>query len=247
RSPLRVSNAEYKTVAPKPYVTKTVESYSASVREFHRVAIWRITQHYKSCYHINCNSWITVILTNSVNWKRTVFDVYKSVKVSKLYPPRATMCVSKINEDKCKMINRNKLGRAVRGMLTRAKVERRLVCGLLPAIAYLEKSPDDVVFCVLPLTRPGDAATHIQTVLLQAFCFENYIPVIQVDSSEKLARYCELASNKGGCNCAIITRDFSLPSTPDEEIPLSPTEQVLADFYECTLEEFPRPVIELPI
>lgn len=59
-------------------------------------------------------------------------------------------------------------------------MERRLVCGLLPAIAYLEQSPDDVIFCVLPESRPGDATTHIQTVLLQAFCYENYIPVIQV-------------------------------------------------------------------
>lgn len=76
--------------------------------------------------------------------------------------------------------SRNKLGRTVRGMLTCAKVERRLICGLLPSIAYLEKFSNDVVLCVLPETRPGDTATHIQIVLLQAFCYENYIPVIQV-------------------------------------------------------------------
>ncbi|KAJ8932001.1 hypothetical protein NQ314_015047 [Rhamnusium bicolor] len=208
------------------------------------------------------------------------------------------MCISKINNNKCKMINRSKLGRAVRGVLTRAKVERRLICGLLPAIGYLEKSPEDVVFCVLPQTRPGDAATHIQTVLLQAFCYENYIPVIQtykdvmanlhwkilpnqlivlkvddfaaetnlfeifslfeirnnhsmhahgiretrlnstnivcpqfVDSSEKLGQYCGLSSNnKSTCNCAIIIKDASIPITPDEDIPLSPTEKILADF-----------------
>ncbi|XP_018564458.1 growth arrest and DNA damage-inducible protein GADD45 alpha [Anoplophora glabripennis] len=157
------------------------------------------------------------------------------------------MCVSKVNDNRCKMINRSKLGKAVRGVLTRAKVERRLICGLLPAIAYLEKTPDDVVICVLPQTRPGDATTHIQTVLLQAFCYENYIPVIQVNSSEKLADYCGVSS-KTGCNCAIIVKDpAASPTTPDDEIPLSPTEKILADFYECTLEEFPRPVIELPI
>lgn len=65
-------------------------------------------------------------------------------------------------------------------MLTKAKFEKRLVCGLLPAIKYLEKSPDEVLFCILPETRPGDTATHIHAVLLQAFCYENYIPVIQV-------------------------------------------------------------------
>lgn len=69
--------------------------------------------------------------------------------------------------------------------------------------------------------------------------------LLQVDSSEKLADYCE--SKCSNCNCAIVLRDTSLPSTPEEEMPMSPTEQILADFYECTLEEFPQPVIELPI
>ncbi|KAJ8925666.1 hypothetical protein NQ315_009511 [Exocentrus adspersus] len=157
------------------------------------------------------------------------------------------MCISNVTEDKCKMINRSKLGRAVRGVLTRAKVEQRLICGLLPAIAYLEKAPDDVVLCVLPQTRPGDAATHIQSTLLQAFCYENYIPVIQVNNSEKLAGYCGV-SQKAGCNCAVITRcSPPTPDSPEVEIPLSPSEQILSDFYECTLEEFPQPVIELPI
>lgn len=77
-------------------------------------------------------------------------------------------------------VNRKNVGRAVCGVLTQAKVERRLICGLLPAIAHLEKCPEDTLLCLLPETRPGDAATHIQTVLLQAFCYENCIPVIQV-------------------------------------------------------------------
>lgn len=81
----------------------------------------------------------------------------------------------------CLFSFRSKLGRAVRGVLTQAKMERRLICGLLPAIAHLEKASDDVLLCVLPETRPGDAATHMQTVLLQAFCYENYIPVVQVN------------------------------------------------------------------
>lgn len=85
-----------------------------------------------------------------------------------------------MTSNKISLFSRSKLGRAVRGMLTRAKVERRLICGLLPAINYLEKAAEDVVFCVLPQTRPGDATTHIQTVLLQAICYENYIPVVQV-------------------------------------------------------------------
>ncbi|KAK4885436.1 hypothetical protein RN001_001707 [Aquatica leii] len=160
------------------------------------------------------------------------------------------MCISKVEHPKCKMLNRNTIATEVKGVLTRARVERRLICGLLPAITYLETNPDDAVMCLLPQTRPGDAATHIHTVLLQAFCFENYIPVIQVDSGERLAELCGISESKGRgaeCFCAIITRDSNTNDlTPDEDPPLSPSEQKLADFYECTLEEYPRPVVHLP-
>ncbi|XP_066157419.1 growth arrest and DNA damage-inducible protein GADD45 alpha [Euwallacea fornicatus] len=160
------------------------------------------------------------------------------------------MCVAKPAAEKCKMINRTKLGKTLKTALTKARVDRRLICGLFPAISHLENTPEEVVLCVLPTTRPGDATTHIQAVLLQAFCYENCIPVIQVDSSERLANYCGMTTkikDTSHCNCAIITRDISLPITDDDLIPMSVTEQYLADFYECTLEEFPRPIIQLPI
>lgn len=179
-------------------------------------------------------------------------EVLNNEKVSPkgyLYSEITKMCISKVEHPKCKMLNRNSIGSEVRGVLTRARVERRLICGLLPAITYLEKNPDDTLLCMLPLTRPGDAATHMQTVLLQAFCYENYIPVIQVDSSERLAEFCGIPQAKGRpteCSCAIITRDPNNSLNPDEDPPLSPSEQTLTDFYECTLEEYPRPVVHLP-
>lgn len=166
-----------------------------------------------------------------------------------LYSEATKMCISKVERTKCKMLNRNTIGGEVRGVLTRARVERRLICGLLPAITYLEQNPDDALLCLLPQTTQGDAAVHMQTVLLQAFCYENYIPVIQVDSCERLAEFCGISDGKGRtaeCFCAIITRDSTNTLDPDEDPPLSPSEQTLADFYECTLEEYPRPIIQLP-
>lgn len=70
--------------------------------------------------------------------------------------------------------------RAVAGVLSTARTERRLVCGLLPALNLLETDPDLVMFCLMSETRPGDATGHMHQVLLQAFCLENDIPVIQV-------------------------------------------------------------------
>lgn len=75
---------------------------------------------------------------------------------------------------------RNSAGKAIRGVLAHARAERRLTCGLLPAIGLLENDPCSVLFCVMAESRPGDATSHMHTVLLQAFCYENDIPVIQV-------------------------------------------------------------------
>lgn len=158
------------------------------------------------------------------------------------------MCVETEQKQNSEMFNRLSLSRALHATLTHAKVNRRLICGLLPTIAHLQKSAEDVIFCLLPQARPGDASDHMQTVLLQAFCYENYIPVIQVDNSEKLAAYCGISKStyQTGCICAIVTRDRSLPSTPEDEFPMSPPEQMLTNFYERSLEQSSRPVIELP-
>lgn len=69
---------------------------------------------------------------------------------------------------------------------------------------------------------------------------------LQVDSGKKLAELCGLKKQMIACECAIITRDVTIPLNVDEDPPLSENEQILTDFYECTIEEFPRPVIQLP-
>lgn len=153
-------------------------------------------------------------------------------------------------EDSPKM-NRNRLGRIIRTVLAEARKDSRLICGLLPAIACLDKAADETIMCLLAESRPGDSSAHLQTVLLQAFCYENYIPVIKVDSSEKLAELCGTTSDGGGgvgCQCAIITRDLTIPWNEDDNYspPMNDVEQSLADFYEATLEEYPSPVVKLP-
>lgn len=78
---------------------------------------------------------------------------------------------------------RSTLGRALRRLLNHARVENRLVSGLIPALNFMQKNTEDVLFCLMPHASSGDAATHMQTVLLQAFCYENCIPVIEVSFS----------------------------------------------------------------
>ncbi|XP_044747288.1 uncharacterized protein LOC123308615 [Coccinella septempunctata] len=161
------------------------------------------------------------------------------------------MCIDKFQQEKCRMINRSTLGRALRRLLNHARVENRLVSGLMPALNYMQKNTEDVLFCLMPHASSGDAATHMQTVLLQAYCYENCIPVIEVDSGQKLVELCGTSKTniKSNFPCVIITkyRDRSDGSSDDSSSStLSPIEQTLTDFYECTIQEFPRPIIELP-
>lgn len=70
--------------------------------------------------------------------------------------------------------------------------------------------------------------------------------MLQVDSCERLAELCGIIAESGKpaeCFCAIVTSDPSI--LPNTDPPLSPSEQTLTDFYECTLTEFPRPVVRL--
>lgn len=179
----------------------------------------------------------------------------KKVETSKpleiTYSSVLKMCVSKDHNsestmDKCQNLSKNLAGKAVRGVLAHAKAERRLTCGLLPAIDLLESDPCSVMFCVVAESTPGDATSHMHTVLLQAFCYENDIPVIQVDNSEKLAHFCGLTSRKGHMlECALVTRSPDT-SWDNPSQTFSKAEQTLNDFYECTFYDFPKPTIILP-
>lgn len=81
------------------------------------------------------------------------------------------------------VMNRKSLCKAVMTVLRKAQSEKRLTCGLLPAIKLLEMDPESALFCIMPQSSQGNAALHIQTVLLQAFCYENDIHIIQVHNS----------------------------------------------------------------
>lgn len=84
------------------------------------------------------------------------------------------------------VMNRKVVCKAVLTVLRKAQAEKRLTCGLLPAIKLLEMDPESALFCIMPQSSQGNAALHIQTVLLQAFCYENDIRIIQVSISETL-------------------------------------------------------------
>lgn len=64
--------------------------------------------------------------------------------------------------------------------LLRAQAEDRVVTGLAGAVQSLSKSPCDALFCVIAPPPAGDVTSHMQEVLLQAYCFENDIYIVKV-------------------------------------------------------------------
>lgn len=71
-------------------------------------------------------------------------------------------------------------GLAAKHALLLAKIENRLIMGLSDAISNFAKTPEDFLFCFMAPPKPGDSATHMHEVLLQAFCFEHDIYIIKV-------------------------------------------------------------------
>lgn len=72
------------------------------------------------------------------------------------------------------------VGNNLRTVLRKAQSESRVVVGLSEAVKNLSELPEEALFCVLAPPKKGDSATHMHEVLLQAFCFENDIYIIQV-------------------------------------------------------------------
>ncbi|XP_066996437.1 growth arrest and DNA damage-inducible protein GADD45 gamma [Anabrus simplex] len=146
------------------------------------------------------------------------------------------------------IFNRKKLGKNVWAVLRQAQAEKRLTCGLLPAIKLLEHDPDRALFCILSQSGPGDTARHIHTVLLQAFCYENDIHILKVDSAERVN---ELVHGKGkhpriDSSCLLVHQPGGSRDAENSELLLTECEKELVKFCDTTLDMFPQPVIKLP-
>lgn len=93
-----------------------------------------------------------------------------------------------------------------------------------------------------------NATLNIYQKQLVLTCFS---VLFQVNNSNRLAELCGIPRDKKisslECRCAIVISGLEKEVLAAEDPPLTPDEQQLTDFYECTLEEFPRPVIQLPI
>lgn len=130
------------------------------------------------------------------------------------------------------------IGDTVSCALQRAQLEDRLVVGLSAVAKDLSVSNENAIF--LLLSPAGDSATHLQSKLLEAFCYENDIYIIKVDSSKKLSRIMKSSNLEF---CALIQRSNSVDNQSDQ---LTSSEESLVDHCEEFWDCQQQPIIRLP-
>ncbi|VDP41569.1 unnamed protein product [Soboliphyme baturini] len=59
--------------------------------------------------------------------------------------------------------------------------KRRMVCGITACLKYLQTCSTDVKACILPVKLYEDVTHHIYYTLIEAYCFQNEIPLHKVD------------------------------------------------------------------
>lgn len=140
----------------------------------------------------------------------------------------------------------NGLGLLCRTALKHAKRLDRLIVGLAPAIKSLSNDPDDTMFCFLAQPKPGDSAAHMQTILLEAFCYEHGIYTINVDDRTKLAA---IVGVKAGGSCVLIQRcknGMEIGVKQSVGLKILDLEERLIDHCEDYWDARYKPTIRLP-
>lgn len=135
------------------------------------------------------------------------------------------------------------IGYTVSKALQQAKNDERLVVGLSQAVKTLSNEPEDTIFCVLAQPKPGDSATHMQVILLEAYCYENGIYTIKVDSVEKMSRIAGASKLE---SCVLIQRHKYDDAQPQHKLKFLELEERLIDHCEDYWDAQHQPVIRLP-
>ncbi|XP_065086259.1 growth arrest and DNA damage-inducible protein GADD45 alpha-like [Ochlerotatus camptorhynchus] len=136
------------------------------------------------------------------------------------------------------------IGQNVRSTLVKAHAESRVVVGMANAIRSLTENPNNYQFCFMVPPQHNDSGAHMQEVLLEAFCFENDIYIIKVDSAEKLSR---LLGSSDLASCALVNKPINHSTTnAGSELQFSRSENILIDHCELHWDEPVKPIIKLP-
>lgn len=74
-----------------------------------------------------------------------------------------------------------KLKDTVQEVLLRAREDNRITSGVVDCANKLEHEPEMIMLCLLPNGTSDDISVSIQHKLIEAYCWENDIHVIEVN------------------------------------------------------------------
>jgi growth arrest and DNA-damage-inducible protein len=148
---------------------------------------------------------------------------------------------------KAAMFNRSiqTLSSSLKETLTDAKRDGRLTCGIYESGQLLQMSPESIMLCVLPEDQSDDIALHIHFTLIRAFCLENDILVVKVDSVSKMKRM--LSDFEDEEFDGHWPTDFNCLLVEYPPHGLSKAEENVLEFGRMTGDLSPRPVVKLDV
>lgn len=139
------------------------------------------------------------------------------------------------------------IGDTIKMILEDAQKNGRLICGLNDAAKHLTETeePENSLFFFVAPSNVGDHSSHMSSIFLRAFCFENDIYIIQVDSAEKLNR---ILGSKSNHTCALVQRTLLIHDKNQSQIyeTFTELETALIDHCEDFWDEPVQPIIRLP-
>lgn len=144
---------------------------------------------------------------------------------------------------------KSQMGSLVRKALVQANIEKRLILGLSQIVKCLAVENSYIpILCLIAPPKTGDYATHMHEVLLKAFCYENDIYTIHLDSAESLSRILDSPTVQ---SCALIYANSSGDSDCegsflDEDYNLTKIERKLVNYCEAHWDESEHSTIRLP-
>ncbi|CAO1373269.1 unnamed protein product [Diamesa serratosioi] len=142
------------------------------------------------------------------------------------------------------------MGLIVKQALIQSNIERRLVVGLKEVVRALSYQNNELlpIICLMAIPEAGDSVTHMHEVLLKAYCMENDIYILELESAEKMSRILNCSMLE---SCALICANPSGDSDCegnflDEDYKLTKAENQIVDFCEDVWGETEKSIIKLP-
>ncbi|KAK3090634.1 hypothetical protein FSP39_013297 [Pinctada imbricata] len=137
------------------------------------------------------------------------------------------------------------VGEALLQTVELAMVDSRLVCGTFQSADMLSTCPESITLCILPdYKEDSDVSILIQHKLIEAYCWENDIPVIKVNGVAGLQKVVSLKNDQNNN----ANTDLSCLLIQDKE-EMAECERMLSKYYWGLVHDNvdPHPVIQLPV